>query len=162
MDLEPSVASSDAATISRNEWSVALQRQTRAQRSNGPARALDTIGMKLNRYVGDHVYLSAQAHSAFAGGAGAYSIGLVGAGAATRASTGLRFGAELLVGAAGGGGVASGGGAIAQALAWAGLPLSRDSELRLGVGAVKALHGGELHSPVAELTWTRAFGLGAH
>jgi hypothetical protein len=141
---------------------VALQRQTHAQRNNGPARGLDTIGMKLNRYVNDHVYLSAQAHSAFAGGAGAYSIGLVGVGAATRTTGSLRFGAELLAGAAGGGGVASGGGAIAQALAWGGLPVSRDSELRLGVGAVRALRGGALRSPVVELTWTRALGLGGH
>jgi hypothetical protein len=158
MDLEPS-PSEASRTVSRNEWSVALQRQTRAQRNNGPARALDAIGMKLNRYVGDHVYLSAQALSAFAGGAGAYSIGLVGAGAATRADGRMRFGAELLVGAAGGGGVASGGGAIAQALGWAGWPLTRDAELRFGAGAVKSLRGGELRSPVVELTWTRAFGL---
>ena len=141
---------------------MTLQRQTRAQRNDGSTRALDTIGMKLNRYVNDHVYLSAQAHSAFAGGAGAYSIGLVGAGVATRPAGGLRFGSELLLGAAGGGGVASGGGAIAQALAWAGWPVTRDSELRLGVGAVKALRGGELRSPVVELTWTRALGLGGH
>ena len=141
---------------------MTLQRQTRAQRNNGPTRALDTIGMKLNRFVSDHVYLSAQAHSAFAGGAGAYSIGLIGAGVATRQAGSLRFGSELLVGAAGGAGVASGGGAIAQALAWAGWPVARDAELRFGLGAVKALRGGELRSPVVELTWTRAFGLGAH
>jgi len=158
MDLEPS---SDAAgTVSRNEWSVTLQRQARAQRNDGSTRALDTLGMKLNRYVDDHIYLSAQAHSAFAGGAGAYSIGLIGAGASTRPSGGLRYGGELLLGAAGGGGVATGGGAIAQGLVWAGLPVSRDSELRAGVGAVKSLRGGELHSPVLELTWTKALGLG--
>jgi hypothetical protein len=162
MDLEPAAPAADRGTISRNEWSVTLQRHTRTQRNNGPTRALDTIGMKFNRYVGEHVYLSAQAHSAFGGGAGAYSIGLIGAGAATRPRGNLRFGSELLLGAAGGGGVASGGGAIAQALAWAGLPITRDSELRFGLGAVKALRGGELQSPVIELTWTRALGLGGH
>ncbi|MCW5659356.1 MAG: hypothetical protein KIT60_16755 [Burkholderiaceae bacterium] len=161
MDLEPHPASG-GATISRNEWSVTVQRQTRTQRHSGPTRALDTIGMKLNRYVTDHIYLSAQAHSAFAGGAGAHSIGLIGAGAATRPTAGLRLGSELLVGAAGGGGVASGGGAIAQALGWVGWPVSRDSELRFGAGAVRSLRGGELRSPVLELTWTRALGLGGH
>ena len=35
---------------------------------------MQTIGLKLNRFVGDSFYLSAQAHSAFAGGAGAYSV----------------------------------------------------------------------------------------
>jgi hypothetical protein len=162
MDLEPSSPAPGSATITRNEWSTSVQREVRAQRNNGPARGLDTIGIKFNRYVDGHIYLSAQAHSAFAGGAGAYSIGLVGAGAATRPGAGLRFGAELLVGAAGGGGVASGGGAIAQALAWAGWPITRDSELRFGAGSVKALRGGELRSPVVELTWTRSLGLGGH
>lgn len=160
MDLEPSPSAAASATISRNEWSASVQRQTRAPRNNGTTRALDTIGMKFNRYVNDHVYLSAQAHSAFAGGAGAYSIGLIGAGAATRPAGGLRFGSELLAGAAGGAGVASGGGAIAQALGWAGWPVGRESELRLGVGLVKSLRGGDLRSPVLELTWTRALGLG--
>lgn len=162
MELEPASDAPGSGTITRNEWSVTVQQQSRAQRNDGTTRALETIGMKLNRYVGDHVYLSAQAHSAFAGGAGAYSIGLIGAGAATRPHGGLRYGGELLIGAAGGGGVASGGGAIAQVLAWAGLPLGRDSELRAGVGAVRSLRGGELSSPVLELTWTRALGLGGH
>ena len=88
--------------------------------------------------------------------------GWVGAGVATRPDGGLRFGSELLLGAAGGGGVASGGGATVQALAWAGLPITRDSELRFGAGVVKALRGGELRSPVVELTWTHALGLGGH
>jgi hypothetical protein len=47
-------------------------------------------------------------------------------------------------------------------VAWAGWPVARDAELRFGIGAVKALRGGELRSPVVELTWTRAFGLGGH
>jgi len=160
MDLEPPSDAPGRGTLTRNEWSVTVQRQARAQRNDGSTRALDTIGMKLNRYVDDHIYLSAQAHSAFAGGAGAYSIGLIGVGASTRPSGALRYGGELLLGAAGGGGVASGGGAIAQVLAWAGLPVTRDSDLRAGVGAVKALRGGELRSPVLELTWTKALGLG--
>jgi hypothetical protein len=160
MELEPAAEAPASGTISRNEWSVTLQRQARAQRNDGSERALDTIGMKLNRYVHDHIYLSVQAHSAFAGGAGAYSVGLIGAGASTLPAAGLRYGAELLLGAAGGGGVASGGGAIAQALGWAGLPVTRDSELRLGLGAVKSLRGGALSSPVLELTWTKALGLG--
>jgi len=70
-----------------------------------------------------------------------------------------RFGAELLLGAAGGGGVATGSGAIGQTLAWAGWRVAPESELRVGVGAVKALRG-DLRSGVLELTWTRALGLG--
>ncbi|HET7527907.1 MAG TPA: hypothetical protein VFK10_18340, partial [Burkholderiaceae bacterium] len=100
-----------------------------------------------------------QAHSAYAGGAGAYSVGLIGAGLATTPAQGVRFGAELLLGAAGGGGVATGSGAIAQTVGWAGWGVTPESEVRIGVGAVKALRG-DLRSGMVELTWTRALGLG--
>ncbi|MCC7459085.1 MAG: hypothetical protein IT390_19085 [Nitrospira sp.] len=159
LDLEPA-SPGGRGTITRNEWSGSLQHWTRAQRSNGPAAALDTVGLKLDRFVGDHAYLSAQAHSAYAGGAGAFSVGLVGAGLVTPVGERLRIGAELLVGAAGGGGVASGGGAIAQALAWGGWAATPALELRLGVGAVKSLRGGSLSTPVVELAFSHALGLG--
>lgn len=159
LDLEPATAA-DTGTLTRNEWSGSLQHWRRAQRSNGPAAALDTIGLKLDRFVGPHAYLSAQAHSAYAGGAGAFSVGLVGAGLVAPAGERLRVGAELLLGAAGGGGVASGGGAIAQALAWGGWAATPALELRLGVGAVKSLRGGSLSTPVIELAFSHALGLG--
>jgi hypothetical protein len=160
MDLEAQPGRA-AANVGRNEWSAAVQRQTHAQRRDGSAAPLDTVGMKLNRFVDDNLYLSAQAHSAFAGGAGAYSVGLVGAGLATRPDAGARFGAELLVGAAAGGGVDSGGGAIVQSVAWAGWPTDAQSQWRLGAGAVKSIRG-HLRSPVIEVSWTRALGLGGH
>jgi hypothetical protein len=159
IDLEPGTRA-DSGTITRNEWSASLQHFTRARRNDGSAAALDTVGLKLNRFVGEHAYLSAQAHSAYSGAAGAYSVGLIGGGLAARPGSGVRLGAELLLGAAGGGGVASGGGAIAQALAWAGWAVAADTELRLGVGAVKSLRRGDLSSPVIELAFSRALGLG--
>jgi hypothetical protein len=71
----------------------------------------------------------------------------------------FRFGAELLLGAAGGGGVATGSGAVAQSMAWAGWSVTPESQIRLGAGAVKALRG-DLRSGVLEISWTRALGLG--
>ena len=159
MDLEPPSNAPGIGTISRNEWSATLQHHLHAQRNDGSTASLDTIGIKLNRFVDDHVYLSAQAHSAYAGGAGAYSIGLIGAGLATAPGSTVRFGAELLLGAAGGGGVATGSGAIAQSMGWAGWSVTPDSQIRLGVGAVKALRG-DLRSGVLEISWTRSLGLG--
>ncbi|HEU5297608.1 MAG TPA: hypothetical protein VFU71_22715 [Burkholderiaceae bacterium] len=157
-DLEPAPGAPGSGTISRNEWSATLQHHPSAQRKDGTTEPLDTVGIKLDRFVGDTVYLSAQAHSAFAGGAGAYSIGLIGAGLASVPAN-LRFGAELLLGAAGGGGVATGSGAIAQTVAWAGWSVTPESQIRVGIGAVKALRG-DLRSGVLELSWTRAMGLG--
>lgn len=56
--------------------------------------------------------------------------------------------------------MASGNGAIVQSIAWAGWSVTPQSQLRFGVGGVKSIRGGELRSPVLELSWTRALGLG--
>lgn len=155
MDLEPGAG----APAVRSEWTATVQHYARARRVDGSTRDLQTIGLKLNRYLNDTVYLSAQAHSAFAGGAGANSVGLVGAGLATAPDAGAwQFGAEALVGASGGGGLVTGGGAIVQGLAWAGWRWRPDQQWRVGLGAVRSLRG-ELSTPIAELTWVRAFGL---
>lgn len=162
MDLEPRAtdgALATPSTVARYEWAATLQRYQHAQRRDGSSPPLDTIGLKLNRYLGESLYLSAQAHSAYAGGAGAYSVGLVGLGLATRVgSPGWQAGAEALVGAAGGGGVATTGGAIVQALVWAGWGAPDLGQWRAGVGAVRSRNQ-ELRSPLIELTWSRAFGL---
>ena len=164
MDLEPATGGSSerSATVVRTEWTGALQHHARVERSDGSVQPLDTIGLKLTRYVTPSLYITGQAHSAYAGGAGAYSIGLLGAGVATRSDAGRqgapRVGFEALVGAAGGGGVATSGGAIAQGVAWAGWGSSANSEWRVGLGAERSLHGA-LRSPIVELSWTRAFGL---
>ena len=160
-DLEPGLdgRSGPPGKVVRTEWVAALQHHTRELRKDGSTRSLDTIGLKLNRYIGDYVYLSGQAHSAFAGGAGAYSVGLVGAGLSTSARAPFRVGAELLVGAAGGGGVQTAGGAITQAVLWTGWSPSPTQEWRAGIGTVKPLRGAGSGSPVAELSWSRSFGM---
>jgi hypothetical protein len=161
MELEPARSEAEplgSGSFVRTEWSGVLQHNLRAQRNDGSRESLDTIGLKLSRYLNDHVYLSAQAHSAFAGGAGAYSIGLVGAGVATSAAApGWHAGAELLWGAAGGAGLATAGGALVQAVAWAGWSVTADSQWRLGAGTVRSIRGA-LSSPLVELSWARAFG----
>jgi len=162
MSLEPDLdgrGRPDAPTV-RSEWVGAWQHHTARERVDGSTRALDTIGLKLNRYLGEHVYVSGQAHSAFAGGAGAYSIGLVGFGVVTQPSPAWRVGAELLAGAAGGGGVQAGGGALVQGMTWAGWATPALGEWRAGLGAVRSLRGGT-HSPVIELAWSRAFEMAA-
>ncbi len=160
IDLEPGLDgrnTGDAHVVS-TEWSAALQHHARSVRKDGAVRSLDTIGLKLNRYVGRNLYLSGQAHSAFGGGAGAYSIGLVGLGWANSARSRARLGAELLVGAAGGGGVETAGGAIVQGLIWAGGKVTKTSEWRIGAGLVRARGGNGLDSPVIEISWSRTFG----
>ncbi|NLZ41701.1 MAG: hypothetical protein GX886_10685, partial [Comamonadaceae bacterium] len=144
-------------TLARTEWTATLQHYTRAARRSGDARTLDTVGLKFARALSGHLYGTVQAHSAYAGGAGAYSVGLLGLGVTSAGRPEpWRVGAEWLMGAAGGGGVASGGGAIVQGLAWAGVALAPDIELRLGVGRLRARREG-LATPLVELSISRAF-----
>jgi hypothetical protein len=159
IDLEPGLDGRGAndASVVQTEWSAALQHHARSVRKDGSRRALDTIGLKLNRYVGTNLYLSGQAHSAFGGGAGAYSIGLIGIGWSNDFRSRQRLGAEVLVGAAGGGGIETSGGAIVQGLLWAGGKTSPTSEWRVGAGLMRA-RGGGLDSPVIEISWSKAFG----
>jgi hypothetical protein len=162
-------------TVRLYETSVGFEHVLRATRADGSQGSLDLMGFKLNRYVDNHLYVTGQAHSAFAGGAGAYSVGLVGAGltwpAAIAAAPedsaadntvkkvrgGWRFGTELLVGAAGGGRVSTSGGAIVQGTAWASVWRGAAGELRIGAGAIRSLHG-NLRSPLVEVNWTIPFG----
>ncbi|HJV68419.1 hypothetical protein [Ideonella sp.] len=152
-------AAGPGAVLHEVEWALSVQHYGRAQRKQGRAGALDTIGLRFSRSLSDRLYLTGQAHGAVTGGAGAYSAGLVGLGVTTRlADDGAwRGGAEALVGAAGGGGVANGGGALLQPMVWLARELGPHQRLRVGVGYLKSLRG-ELSTPVAELSWGLAFG----
>ena len=154
----PTGRSASAGSVVRTEWVGAWQHHARIERSDGTRGSLDTIGLKLNRYLGSHLYLTGQAHSAFAGGAGAYSVGLFGVGASAKPVASLQVGAEALIGAAGGGGVKTAGGAIAQSLLWAAWQSGSVGEIRLGLGAARPLRNGHAE-PVVELSWSRAFGM---
>ncbi|AOY01599.1 hypothetical protein [Jeongeupia sp. USM3] len=140
-------------------WGASFQRYHAAQRRTGEAEALDTIGLRIERDLAQGLYLTGQAHSAFAGDAGAYSVGLFGAGwQHTFASNKLVAGAELTVGAAGGGGVASEGGGITQPMAFLGYNLTPGWQLRASAGRIVSFKG-ELNSTVYDLSLIYQFGL---
>lgn len=147
------------AALHDMEWSIGALHYAHAERKDGRERPMQLVTLAFNRSLSQHFYLSGQAHSAVAGGAGAYSVGLVGLGARTRlgAASGWSAGLEALVGAAGGGGVASQGGAVVQPMAWLGRDLGRYSRLKLRAGAIKSRRG-ELATPVAEVAWSFEFG----
>jgi hypothetical protein len=153
-------AAPEARTLHDMEWGFSLLHYANAERKDGGERAMQLVGLSFNRALGEHLYLSAQAQGAVAGGAGAYSVGLVGLGARTRfgPDAGWSTGVEALVGAAGGGGVASRGGAVMQPMLWVGRDLGRYSRLKLGAGTIKSRRG-ELSTPVAQLTWSVEFGV---
>ncbi len=141
----------------REEFSAGVETYHLAARKKGPPATLDNVTLKFNRFVSESVYLTGQVHSAYAGGAGGFSVGLIGVGAQQALGEHVLVGAELLAGAAGGGGVDTGNGAVVQPMAYIGVNLSRALSLRLGAGRV--MSGGGLDSNVLELTLAFSFGV---
>jgi hypothetical protein len=143
-------------------WSASLQRMNGAARKDGSKEALETMGIKVQRDIADTTfYLTGQAQSAFGGRAGAFSMGLVGLGWASEHASrpGWRVSAEVLAGAAGGGGVDTQGGAVAQGMAYLSYMLPGGSEWQLGLGRIRSQHGG-LDTPLVDLSWTQHLGVG--
>ena len=141
----------------RMEFGSAVERY-RAGRKDGHTQALEAVVLQINRFVAPNVYLTGQAHSAFAGGAGAYSVGLFGVGAQLPVTSRIRLGAEALAGAAGGGGVDTQGGAVVQARAYADVALTDSLSLRVGAGKITSVHGG-LDAPVVDAALVFSFGV---
>ena len=144
--------------FTREEFIGGVETYRDAARKGGPPQSLQNLTFKLNRFVSPSFYITGQVHSAYAGDAGGFSVGLIGAGAQTRVGERLVVGAEMLAGAAGGGGVATGGGGIVQPMAYVGVEITPLVSLRLGGGKVKATNG-PLDSTVADLTLVLSFGV---
>jgi hypothetical protein len=140
----------------RQEWSAGVEFVRDAARKAGPAQSMQQVSFKYTRYLGDVLYVNGQVQSAYGGEAGAFSVGLFGVGALWQPLPALQLGAELAVGAAGGGGVDTGGGAVVKPLLQAGWVLGPSAALRLGAGWLKAIDG-PLSSAVAELSFVYRF-----
>lgn len=140
----------------REEWSAGVELYVDAARKDGSSGSMQNATFKYTRFLGETMYLTGQVQSAYQGDAGAYSVGLFGVGGLWRFEPGLLAGAEMLAGAAGGGGVDTGSGAIVKPMAYVGAQLSPPLSLRLGAGWVKAVNG-ELSSPAIDLTLVFAF-----
>ncbi len=135
----------------REEWSAGIEVVHDAARKAGPAQSLQQVSFKYTRFLGDALYVNGQVQSAYAGAAGAFSVGLFGVGVRWQVLPDWQLGAELAVGAAGGGGVDTGGGAVVKPLLQAGLALGPNAALQVGAGWLKAIDG-PLSSAVAELS----------
>ena len=156
---DPYDASAPVRT-SRTEWVGGASRY-KAARKDGTVRNLDAVTLKVNRFVLNNFYVTGQAHSAFAGGAGGYSVGFFGLGTQWPVFKRTRVGAELLAGAAGGGGVETRGGALLQPMAYVDVTVTPQLSLRLSGGKVKSLRG-PFNSSVVDLSVAFAFGVTSH
>jgi hypothetical protein len=160
----PGMATGDVvdATIPdavRTEWVAGLGTYN-AARTDGSTRRLRNVVLKTNRFIADNWYVTAQAQSAYSGQAGGYTVGLVGAGYETPQFANMRVAAEMLIGAAGGGGVSTGGGALLQPMAYLSYKINDSLSARVGAGRIRS-SGGQLSSNVGEVLLAYSFGVSA-
>ena len=148
-----------AASAVRTDWVGGAERY-RARRTDGSTRSLDAVILGANRFITPQVYLSGQVHSGFAGDAGGYTVGLLGVGAQGNIWRAVGAGAELLVGAAGGGGVNTSGGAVMQPSIYLNAAVSPQLALRVSAGRIKALrHGGTLDATTLGASLVYSYGV---
>ncbi len=108
---------------------------------------VDLASLKLDAYINSWMFLSGHALGAATGGAGGYAAGLVG--------PGFQFGryvsVELLLGAAGGGGLAVGAGKIFQPMLNLELPINKSLGFEVSLGYIEAIGGG-MSAPVSNFS----------
>ncbi|REH47565.1 hypothetical protein C7448_106186 [Tenacibaculum gallaicum] len=116
-----------------------------AARDGGFNQNMHQISLQLNFFLNKYLYAAGQTSFANFGGAGAYAEGIVGLGVQTndffKGRTSLF--AQVLGGAAGGGGISTGQGLIIKPSVGINQKLTNNLNLRLGAGYVKA-RGGKL------------------
>lgn len=151
----------ESGTIRAQSWYIAMPHFKEFVFKDGTREGVTGLGLGMTRDFGGPWYGTAQAGSAALGKAGAFSYGMFGLGAQSPKWSGVRVGAEALVGAAGGGGVSVGGGAVTQGELWAqweGTGQSDRLRVKLGVGQWKALGGDKHSTPMVSLNIGWAFG----
>jgi hypothetical protein len=151
LDLDHPYATADAVEADGYEWQGGVCHYLDAAHQDGSISPLDAVVLKVSRKLDDAWYIAGQAHSAMRGNSGGYSAGMFGLGYRSAVFAGsLSGGAELMLGAAGGGGIASSGAIVMPDvfLDWA---LDDMFGIRLGAGRLKST-GGALNTRVAEIS----------
>jgi hypothetical protein len=127
-------------------------------RSRDVNQSVNNLGFAADYFVSPKVYLTGQGIAAYAGDAGAYMTGLIGAGVQQPLSKDWFVMAEGLVGAAGGGGIAVGNGSVAQINAGIGYRFTKSLSLMVTGGRMQAFTG-DFKANVVGLSLGYRFGL---
>ena len=109
------------------------------------------IDTKIDLFLSENVYLSGQAYTALAGGAGGYQIGLIGLGYRHRLAPRWSLSGEAFMGAGGGAGVDTKGGLLLAYGVDLDYALTERMYLTLGAGQVMALQTGGMAPLTANL-----------
>jgi hypothetical protein len=158
-DLDHPYAGETAAIVSENEWVLGTEHYFKVRHKNGEMSTLNAVSLKENFYLGENLYVSGQARSAYGGESGGFAVGLIGLGYRTQKMlSGLYAGGEFLMGAAGGGFVDTSGGAVMQPIVYLGMDLAQSVGLKLSAGQIKSVKG-SLNSYVFDLGINVSFGL---
>lgn len=110
-------------------------------RSHHADQSVQNLGVAIDAFLSPNLYLTGQGLAAWRGDAGAYMTGQVGAGLRQPLFGPVFAEAELLFGAAGGGGLAMGSGAVVQANAGVVWQASDALSLHLSAGELRAING---------------------
>ena len=152
--------------VKPRHWRVRTTHQTyrprgdtrRKGQTSPDKRDIHLFGLQSDIFLNRNTYLTGQAIGAYDGDAGGYAAGLVGVGYMTPLwkNSRMLFNAELLGGAAGGGGLAVGDGLISQAMIGLGYRTSRATSLQASYGIIKS-NNGNFEADVINLTFALRF-----
>ncbi|MCV2357042.1 hypothetical protein LNV09_23105 [Paucibacter sp. B2R-40] len=161
LDQTPSISSSleqQSGIVRTQQMFASYQYLPKVRFKDGSEDAIGQIAFVMTRELTPSLYGVAQAGSAATGKAGAYAFGLFGAGLQSpQLLGGARFGAELLAGVAGGGGVDVGSGALWQAEAY-GQWEREHLRVRAGLGQWRTMRNGAQTAQIFNLSVGYAFG----
>jgi hypothetical protein len=145
--------------VKTSKWRIrpAHQWYFDAQRKSTAARDMQLMGAKIDWMGGDSWYLTGQALSAYAGGAGGYSEGHWGGGVFGPSWKDAQVYAEMLVGAGGGGGVDTGSALLFKPSLGLEYQFSPRLSLQTGLGKVFS-KSGNLDSNFLEFNLVYRFG----
>lgn len=131
-----------------------------ANRDSGFTQNIHQIGLQINFFLNKYIYGTGQTSFANFGDAGAYAEGIVGLGVQSNSflNNKLSVYAQILGGAAGGGGISTGQGLIIKPSVGLNFKLSDKLNLRGGLGYIKA-RGGNLSSTFANFGLSYRFSL---
>ena len=110
-------------------------------RTHHADKNVDNLGVQADYFLTHDVYATGQGLAAYNGDAGAYMIGLIGAGCRKKVDNNFFLNAEALVGAAGGGGLAMGSGLVWQGNIGVGYEINPSLSALVTAGRLQAVNG---------------------